>query len=136
VEWRETAGPHEHELWLRDRGTTERLLTFARHVDVLWSPDSAAIAITDYVGSDSADVWVIGLRDPRQRASVEEAFNRAFGRPPEVYRNGHRYFVARGWASPSALSFTIRAYDAEPGHEYKATFRYNLDGSVQKVQPR
>ena len=134
VEWREATASHEHELWLRNHGTTERLLTFDRRVDVLWSPDGAAIAITDYVGSNRADVWVLRLQSPGQRANVEEAFNRAFGRPLEVYQNGHRYFVAQRWRSGTSLTFSISAYDAEPGREYEATFRYDLDGLVRRLE--
>lgn len=134
VEWREATASHGHELWLRDHGTIERLLTFNRYVDVLWSPDGAAIAITDYAGSNEADVWVFRLQSPGQRANVEEAFIRAFGRPPEVYQNGHRYFVAQRWRSATSLTFSVRAYDAEPGREYEAMFQYDLDGLVRRIE--
>jgi len=57
---------------------------------------------------------------------------RRFGVVPDVYRNGHRYFQATAWRSPSVLEFGIKAYDVVRNREYNGQFLYRLDGTVQR----
>jgi hypothetical protein len=75
---------------------------------------------------------VVKLEAPNHPANVESAFKAAFGAVPDLYRNGHRYFKATTWRSPSVLEFAIRAYDAAPNREYNGRFIYRLDGTVQR----
>jgi hypothetical protein len=134
VEWRESDGSHAHQLLLRVNSRTPpvQIFEFSRNVDVLWSPDGRALAITDRAESTDSTVWVIALDAPDRPANVESAFRATFGAVPDIYRNGHRYFQATTWRSPSVLEFAIRAYDAAPNDEYTGQFLYRLDGTVQR----
>ncbi len=134
VEWLEPNGDQLHKLLLRVRSGVKPVLIheFGRSVDVLWSPDGRALAITDHAGSSDSTVWVVKIDAPDHAADVESAFEATFGDVPEIYRNGHRYFQATSWRSPSALEFAIKAYDAAPNGEYNAQFLYRLDGRVQR----
>lgn len=133
VDWREATSDRDHELWLRVAGKAPVLLAeFGRSAEVLWSPDGSALAITDRAGSSDSAVWVIHVATPSQRQDVEAAFNRAFGKPAEVYRHGHRYFQALSWTSARSLSFEVRAHDAAPEDAYRAEFTYDLEGTVRR----
>lgn len=135
VEWRDATGTRDHELWLHRGGSVERLLSFGRSVDLLWSRDGTVLAITDHVTSDGSDVWVVRLEEPLQVASVEKAFNETLGRPPAIYRNGHRYFTAVSWGSARNLRFQVRAYDTAPDAEFVGAYSYELGGRVRPVTP-
>jgi hypothetical protein len=134
VQWREPSAGHDHELWLQRPGEAPiRLAEFGRAAEVLWSPDGEALAITDHTGSSDATAWVVRMADPTKREDLEAAFNRAFGRPTEVYRHGHRYFRARSWRSADALVFEVHAHDdTREGH--RATFVYARDGAVRPIE--
>jgi hypothetical protein len=134
VEWREPTGSHGHQLFLRsDSGAKPVLIhEFGRSIDVLWSSDGRALAITDHEESTDSAVWVVKVDAPAHPANVESAFKTAFGAVPDLYRNGHRYFEAITWRSPSVLEFAVRAYDAAPNREYHERFMYRLDGTVQR----
>ena len=134
VEWREPAGSHRHELFLRVRSSAQPvpIHEFGRSVDVLWSRDGRALAITDHAESTDSNVWVVKVDAPDHPANVESAFKAAFGAVPEIYRNGHRYFKATAWRSATVLEFAINAWDAAPNREYKGQFLYRLDGTVQR----
>src|SRR3954468_24679063 len=123
-----------HRLFLRVRSTTHPVPTreFGRSVDVLWSPDGRAQAITDHTESTDSSVWVVKLDAPDHPVNVESAFKAAFGAVPDVYRNGHRYFQANPWRPPTVLEFAIRAYGAGPNREYNGRFLCGLDGTVQR----
>jgi hypothetical protein len=138
VEWRAPSDGGMHELRLRPlraSGDAIRILAFPRYVDVLWNPNGRALAITNAAGSDSSTVLIVRTEAPDQPVDLEAELNRSLGRPAEIYQNGHRYFEAGKWESPDTLLFHVRAYDAQPGGEYKATFRFRIGGSVQKVKP-
>jgi hypothetical protein len=134
IEWREPNGTQRHQLLLRARSDMKPVLIheFGRSVDVLWSPDGRALAITDHAESTDSTVWVVKLDVPEHAANVESAFKATFGAVPDLYRNGHRYFKATAWRSPSVLEFAITAHDASPNREYKGQFLYRLDGTVQR----
>lgn len=108
------------------------LLDFNRSVDVLWAPDGKAAAITDHRASDESAVLILQLDAPAALIDVEPALIRAFGRLELLYRHGHRYFVAESWVSPTALVFDVRAHDSGP--QYRATFVYELAGTVRHVR--
>jgi len=134
VEWLEPTGSHGHQLFLRVSPQTApvQILEFGRSVDVLWSPDGRALAITDHAESTDSTVWVIKLDAPDHPANVEAAFKATFGAVPDLYRNGHRYFKATAWRSATVLELAINAWDAAPNREYKGQFLYRLDGTVQR----
>jgi hypothetical protein len=69
---------------------------------------------------------------PNDREDLEAAFNRQFGEPAQIYRNGHRYFPALKWLSRTAVLFEIRAHDAAPADASEQKFVFNLDGTVQR----
>jgi hypothetical protein len=134
VEWREQNGTQGHQLFLRGGSGVKSVLIhqFARSVDVLWSPDGRALAITDHAESTDSSVWVIKLDAPNHPANVESALKATFGAVPDVYRNGHPYFQANAWRSRSVVEFAIRAYDAAPNSEYAGQFLYRLNGTLQR----
>ena len=134
VEWRPPAGSHRHELFLRVRSSAQPvpIHKFGRSVDVLWSPDGRALAITDHAESTDSTLWVVKLDAPDHPSNVESAFKATFGAVPDIYRSGHRYFKATAWRSPSVLEFAITAHDAALNREYKAHFLYRKDGTVQR----
>jgi hypothetical protein len=133
IQWREPASIHDrHQLWLKptDGGLPIKLLEFDRSVDLLWSPDGRALAVTDHSGSSDSELTVRTGAHLEQIASVEEKLHASLGQVPALMKNGHRYFEATRWLRENTSIFLVRAYDAEPGKEYRASFQYNLSGRV------
>jgi hypothetical protein len=132
IEWREPSGSGRHVLWLRAAGARTKLLEFDRSVEVMWSPDGRALAVTDRTGSSGSVVRVFTGGTLHQVVTVEKPLRTSLGGLPEIFANGHRYFEAVGWVNNEVLQFRVRAYDREPGKEYVGLFRYNLAGSVTR----
>ena len=65
-------------------------------------------------------------------ANVEEKLKASVGPLPAIFNKGHRYFEAVRWVRSNISQFRVRAYDSEPGNEYRGTFRYNLTGRVTR----
>lgn len=138
VEWREPSGNGRHVLWLKAAaaGTSMKLLEFERSADLVWSPDGRSLAVTDHAGSNESVLWVFTGPTLLPAVNVEDRLRASLGELPEIFRNGHRYLEAVGWVSADLLRFRVRAYDREPGKEYKGHFRYYMSGRVSRERSK
>jgi hypothetical protein len=136
VEWTQPAGDRGHVLSIKRPSSRQAraLLVFSRHVDLLWSGDDRALAITDHVGSDESDLWVFTGPALETRVNVEDMLRESLGAAPEIFDNGHRYLAALEWLRSDLLRFQVRAYDSEPGKEFRGRFRYRLSRGVTREQ--
>jgi len=131
--WIEATENQLHQLILKNLKTKEtRLLcNFHRSVKVIWAPDGRSLSITDFTGSDESLLYV-AFPDKKELVNIEKTFINQFGKIPDIYINGHRYFEATKWLSAKELEFTIRAYDSRPDNaEYFSTYIYTLDDGIK-----
>jgi len=129
IEWREATPPLAHALLLRDSetGRLSWLLEFERSVDVAWSPDGTALAVTDHAASRESLVSVYWPLRPDSVLHVDELLTAGAGAIPELTKNGHRYFRAARWLGPRVLRLSVVAYDYEPEREYQKLFDVDID---------
>ena len=134
VQFREASRGQSHELLIKNlsNGQLRKILEFQRHADAAWSPGGHALAITDHAGSNESTLWVVTGPNFQRVVNIEDQLRTSLGELPEIYNNGHRYFEAVRWIGTNNLLFRVRAYDSEPGKEYRATFRYQLGGRVRR----
>lgn len=134
IQWQESSGSAAHILWLRHSGdgVRSKLLEFNRSVDVLWSPNGQYMAITNHLLSDESVLMVFSGRRFERSDRVDEKLVGSLGEIPEIFRNGHRYFVAVRWINADRLQFRVRAYDSEPGKEFVGMFQYDVTGRVRR----
>jgi hypothetical protein len=131
LRWQEAAATSGHVLFAsRTRAGREvKVLTFDRHIDVVWSPEGHHLAITDYAASSDSLVYVVDL-ETGNVVNVEDEMRRTLKSSPPVYANGHRYFRAIDWAPPLRLRFEVRAYDALPDRDVRVFFTYDAKDRV------
>jgi hypothetical protein len=129
IEWREATETLAHALLLRDNetGRLSRLLEFERSVDVAWSPDGAALSVTDHAASNESLLSVYWPSRPGVVLRVDELLTARGGEMPERIKNGHRYFKAASWLRPKLLRLSVVTYDDEPGREYRRLFDVDID---------
>ena len=127
LRWQEATASTPHVLFVERRGSDGpvKLLSFDRSITVLWSPDTTYAAITDHSGSSDSDVLLAELPSGTV-TNVEGQMRRTLKSHQPIYANGHRYFNALRWKSNSQLIFEVRAYDAVPGREVRATFVFDV----------
>lgn len=135
IEWRDPGYGKPRQLWLyHGRQAPAKLLDFDGSVDVRWSPDGRAFAITHHGGNNTTSVFVGTVDTPRRLVRLEDEFIRTFGKLPTVYKKSHRDFSAQFWSSIHAFVFTLRAFDPGLAQNYRGTFLYDLDGHVREQQ--
>ena len=134
IEWHQPSADGKHALWLKSAsGSRPRiLLAFDRSVELLWSPDGQALAVTDHAGSNQSDLLVYTGASLLRAVDVQAQLLASLGPVSEIFENSHRYFEIINWISSNMLRFRVRAYDSTPAKEYVAVFRYELAGRVSR----
>lgn len=123
-----------HSLLLeRSGGATVELRHFGRACDTLWSPDSAHVAITDWLGSNLSDVFIYSVTNSATGRSVGELFPK--GTIPEAELRGHCYFEAAKWLDHHRLRIRVVGHtDEVHAHSFEHTYVFDLrDGHFEEA---
>jgi len=96
-----------------------------RHCDVLWSNDSRRLAITDWAGSNCAEIYLIDVTAPAPKArQLEIADIGKLLHKEEL--EGHCYFEALAWEGEHRLRIKIFGHaDEKPLHGF--TYYLSVD---------
>lgn len=114
-----------HQLLLRNKAATVELRRFDRSCDVLWSPDSAHIALTDWLGSNLSDVLIYSPEHPKTATSLSSVF--PSNAIPEVELRGHCYFEATKWLDEHRLSVRVFGHtDEVQAHSFQHKYVFDV----------
>jgi hypothetical protein len=114
-----------HVLLLRNKRTSIELRRFERSCDVLWSPDSSHLTLTDWLGSNLSDVLISPATNPTRGQSVRDLFPSAA--IPEAELKGHCYFEATQWVDARHLRIRVFGHtDEVRGHSFEHKYAFDL----------
>lgn len=124
-----------HEFRLKDLRTGEVIWSypFGRSAEALWSPDGTALAITDYAGSNIAQLFLILPERPQQTMNLQDETTRSLGILPSVAHNDHVYFEAVAWKDSQTLVFRIWGQGDHDPQGFDESFEYRLGGEVVRT---
>lgn len=112
----ENAEPN-HILFLRYIKTKqeEKLFSYGRYVEVLWSPAGNGLIINDHGGSDFSNCIVFLFNDKKKLMNVKEQLKLKMGDNKSIFRNHHVYIEGMKWISEQKLEIRITGYgDVDP----------------------
>ena len=117
-------------------GRPFELRRFDRGCDALWSADSSRIAVTDWLASDTSDVFIYNVSDPGSGRSVAKLFPRKA--IPKEERSGHCYFEASKWLDGHRLQIRVFGHrDEAPANDFEYHYIFDLkSGTFQKATKR
>jgi hypothetical protein len=127
VVWNDPSGHQSdpgHRLLLRSKATTFELRRFDRACDVLWSPDSSRIAVTDWLGSNLSDVFIYSPENQGLGKSLRDLFPGTAISEPEL--TGHCYFAATKWLDGHRLGIRVFGHTDEV-HAHTFEHKYVFD---------
>jgi len=134
ITWADSS-PHELFFKAIKKGNQQHFLSFTRHVDVFWSPDGNAFAVTDWGGSDYSDAVIYLPEEINKPINLKDALKKTFGGLPEIERNHHVYFEVLDWATPEILTFKVHGYGDFNPDGFEKVFDFNLkDGKINRKQ--
>lgn len=108
-------------------GEQRTLLAFTRHVDVQWSPDGSALAITDYSASNRSDC-LIATHDGHVLSAwtASEAFVHR-----TLQENHHAFLRCKKWTDNHTVAVELTAYGDIDPKGVKKRLLFSLDGRVR-----
>ena len=131
-----TSALPQHVLLLQDTTTnaTKELLRFNRHVEVLWAPNSRAIAINDFTGSDSATCWIVRIEGDRlQSEDLGARLEATPGFNARIHGNHHVYIHAVAWADQTVVRVSVDGYGEMDPRGFADLYEYTLGGELRWV---
>ena len=127
-----------HALYLLDlkAGATRRLMVYARHIDACFSPDGKHLLLTDWLGSDAAEVRLYRLGATAERVNLDPWILPLKRQNPTRRHANHRYLQALGWEDAKTFRLLWWGYGPEGrGGEFRAGIVLHLDGRAEDVFP-
>jgi hypothetical protein len=129
--WKRNEKVEMHEIWLRSSSAPEEqalMYSFGRGANVLWSPDSTMVALTDAATSDQAFVRVFRITGPTVFEEIKEIEHsiekKYFKHKDGSYIFDHTYALVTEWSKDSkSLEVEVKAHGA-------------LDGSNRSLQKK
>ena len=105
--WKEPKDQNdEHHLLYRTKGKSvpRELLTFGRHLCIHWSPDEKYFSISDYIGSNVAEVYIFESDNISHRVEIMNLLPKEVG---SLYKKGilHGYLEHLGFPNPTLMRF-------------------------------
>ncbi len=120
-----------HEIWIRStRNPKDQTLLYSmgRNGNVLWSPDSTMVAITDAASSTDSFVLVFRVLSPTTFEEVKEVrqvLDQKFFNNSRIYGD-HRYAKVVRWSRDSkSLLVELRAH-GDVGKEFRGTLTLRI----------
>ena len=109
-------------------GRTHRVrLVVDSRCNVLWSPDSAYVAINDPFASDMSRVFILWVAAPEKARSVGQLFRHSKTSVPGKELNGHCYFQASKWLGKNRLLIRISGHtDEAPTYSFEHEYVFDV----------
>lgn len=132
-------GDHDYSLRLDyPDGRSEEILAFNRSVAVAWSPSGQALAVTNEIGPDVSDCYIVSPNDGvAAKISLTDVVTQ--GRFPApawaLQHSSHGAVVCDGWAEPDKLRFVLQGYGGDSPNGFRYAFVYDLNRGVAKLVP-
>jgi hypothetical protein len=129
--WKRNESTEKHEIWIRpSENTADQMLLYSyeRNADVLWSPDSTLVAITDRAGSSESIVKAFKIQSPTTFSEIKSVPQyidaKYITNKDGSMIFGHHLAAVSSWSKDSKfLEVELSAYDA-------------LDGSNRSLRKR
>ena len=120
-----------HSIFLIDAKTGAKTLfyKYGRGVDVAWSPDSNAVVVNDYWGSNVSRSVLFELDQMKRRVDIGERLMKS-GRPERekesIKTADHVYACVVEWLSDNTVMLKIYGYNGVDPHGFTLVYAYDV----------
>jgi hypothetical protein len=130
-----------HTLTLIDvkDGSTTKIYSYPRRVDVLWSPTSRAFVVNDHEGSDASHPVLFTAPWTNQSIDLREnliGFLRSGHGAKSVEENHHVYFSAQRWLDGKEILCQVTGYGDVDPQGFTAQYVYQIGAGFRLVNDR
>lgn len=123
-----------HKLYLSRLAATKEEFVYAsgRNCDVLWSADGERLAITDWSGSSTAEIYLVEVSEPRKLVPLH--VKGVMGIVEKAELEGHCYYEALKWEASRRLLIRISGHtDENPSHGFAYYLSVDTSSGISKL---
>ena len=123
----------QHKIILKEisSGKEWKIIEYSRHVEVVWSPNSKAIAITDFSGSNHSNTYIFIVGDNLTKINLEEELSKLNHLKKHLVRNDHVYIKARKWVRDE-MEISVEVYGDNDPNGFSTIVKYNLESGIKR----
>ena len=123
--------PH-HSLYVKRRGSSrsERLMSYPRYVEVLWSPNGRRLLVNDHRGSDITTPIVFSFGSKTSRTDLFRLWVNRYGSEQHIFENGHITLQGTEWTDNDTILISLSAYGSS---ELSGKYEYTFGKGVRKL---
>ena len=125
-----------HALYLLDLETTkiEKIRSYGRNVEVLWSPKGSALLLSDHRGSDFTDTIIYMLNGKKRQIDMERELRRQMGDNQSIFNNHHVYVTGVGWLGEDKVEIKIWGYGDIDPRGFTLRYEFTIGDGFKKLQ--
>lgn len=122
-----------HALYLQDlvTGDIQKLYSYDRRVDVLWSPSGTKLLINDYAESDFSKAIVFFAYDNKHRIDLEEEFMKQMPNNETIFGNHHVYIIGTKWLDENELLIKVYGYGDVDQDGFTLWYQYTIGDGLR-----
>lgn len=125
-----------HALYLRDlkHNKEDKIYSYGRYVDVLWSLKGGWLLINDHGGSDYTNSIIFPVSNKGRPVDVKEELRKREGDNKSIFGNHHVYIEGTEWLSENRLKIRVSGYgDVDPGG-FTLWYEYVIGDGFKKTK--
>lgn len=133
-----------HALFLKNlkTGVQEKIYSYPRGVDAVWSAQGNILAVTDDAGSDNADCILFFPGDKTSKISIYNELTRIMPTNKTIFKqandpdhfNHHVYITCNKWLSNDLLLIRIYGYGDIDPDGFTLWYKYKIGGNFELVK--
>ncbi len=127
-----------HHLYLSKKGRAGRsdLYTYGRNVETLWSPNSNAFIVNDWLDKSHAESKLYYIDNLAYPISIGPRLLEGIKNTPEarnIARSGHNYTFLSKWINPRKIEVKVASYGSPEG-EFTLYYAWDLKHSFRQIK--
>ncbi|MFN8658051.1 MAG: class I SAM-dependent methyltransferase [Candidatus Obscuribacterales bacterium] len=127
-----------HQLVLTKKGSKAGtpVFTYQRNVDVIWSPDSTAFIVNDFMGSNLAFPYLLQIKDPTHPVEFADRFVDAVTDKNDkrnLTKSDHVYIKVTKWLSPQSVEIKAFGHNTD---SFEMFYSWDLHNKFQRLAHR
>lgn len=127
-----------HQLVLTKKGSKAGtpVFTYQRNVDVIWSPDSTAFIVNDFMGSNLAFPFLLQVKDPTHPVEFADRFVDSVTDKKDKHnltKSDHVYIKVTRWLSPQSVEIKAFGHNTD---SFEMFYSWDLHSKFQRLAHR
>jgi len=114
--------------------TNEKLFSYNRYVDVLWSPKGTGLIVNDHGGSDYANSIIFLFNGVRKSIDLKATLLKTMSENKSIFGNHHVYIEGVEWLDENRVKVKISGYGDIDPNGFTLWYEYTIGDGFKRIK--